>query len=136
MSNDPFDITKLRIDPADPALVPAKPVGKTPGRLQKQRVGFTKFPNSWKEKLRGCHGLTYHVALTLLYEYWRQGSSGPVKLPNGMLGIEGVSRHAKRRALQNLERCGLAAVQWRKGKSPLATLQLDSAEPGVEKVRG
>jgi hypothetical protein len=126
--SDPFDIAKLRIDPADPGLVPATPAGRTPTRLRKQRAGFTKFPNAWKEKLVGCHGNTYHVALTLLYKYWRQGSHNPIKLPNGMMGIEGFSRHAKYRALNNLERRGLVTVQRRRRKSPLVALLLVDGE--------
>jgi hypothetical protein len=120
---NPFDIAKLRINPADPDLVPATPVGRTPARLQKQRTGFTKFPNSWKEKLVGCHGPTYHVALTLLYEYWRQGGRNPISLPNGMLSVEGVGRHAKYRALINLEQRGLVTVQRRRRRSPLVMLR-------------
>jgi hypothetical protein len=125
MSGDnPFDIAKLRIDPADPQLVPATPAGNTPGRIRKQRAGFTKFPNIWKEKLVGCrHGPTYHVALTLLYAYWRQGGRNPVNLPNGMLGVEGVGRHAKYRALNTLERRELVIIERRRRRSPLVMLR-------------
>jgi hypothetical protein len=76
-------------------------------------------------KAGGLHGRTYHIALTLLYEYWRQGSRNPVKLPNGMLDLEGVSRYAKYRELNNLERRGLVTVQRRQRKSPLVTLLVE-----------
>jgi hypothetical protein len=126
--SDPFDLTKLRLDPTDAKLVPAVSAGTTPKRLRKQRAGFTIFPNIWRERLANCgNGLTWNLALVLHYEFWRQGEHNPVKLPNGMLGVERVSRHAKYRALNHLERRKLVRVERRQGRSPLVTLVMDPA---------
>ena len=43
----------------------------------------------------------------------------PIKLTNGMLKIDGVPPTTKRRALRDLERRGLIAVEWRPRKSPM-----------------
>jgi len=45
-----------------------------------------------------------------------------VKFPNGMLGIDGVSRRSKWRALNDLERRGLITVERRPGRSPIVRL--------------
>jgi len=71
----------------------------------------------------GCAGHTYAVADFLLYEAFRQHSP-KIKLPNGMLERDGISRMSKLRALRNLEQRGLVSVAWRKRKSPIVTLNL------------
>jgi hypothetical protein len=60
----------------------------------------------------------------LLYEHWHRGDRGPIKLPSGMLEMDGVSRTSKRRALRSLENLGLILVEWRLKKSPIVTLHL------------
>jgi hypothetical protein len=81
-------------------------------------------PNLWVEKLVGCSGHTYCVALTLLYEHWRQRGAA-VKLPNGMLAMAGLSRQAKCRALRVLEKLELVRVEWRERRSPIVTVLVD-----------
>jgi uncharacterized membrane protein len=46
----------------------------------------------------------------------------PIKLTNGMLRIEGISRRSKWRALNGLERRGLIAVERRLRRSPIIRL--------------
>jgi hypothetical protein len=113
---DDFDLDRLRL-----------PLEATAGRqvaprkAQKRREQFVMVPFSWIDRLKGASGQTYRVALTLLYLDWK-AKGDPVKLANGMLAIDGVSRHSKWRALVDLERLGLITVERRPGKSPLVRL--------------
>jgi hypothetical protein len=110
----PFDPDNLRMDTGEAwAIVPAK--------IKKRREHFIKLPMAWYERLRGAHGQTYRVALHLLYLHWENNGS-EIKLANGMLKIDGVSPPSKRRALHDLERRGLIAVDCRRKKSPLVQL--------------
>jgi hypothetical protein len=115
MTKDDFDLDRFRL----PEGVAVQQV--TPGKLQRRREQFVMVPFSWIDRLKGAHGQTYRVALILLYLDWKaQGS--PVRLANGMLEIDGVSRQSKWRALADLERLGLITVERRGGKSPLVRL--------------
>jgi hypothetical protein len=107
-SGDDFDLKNLRLPPETlrerPATVPRK--------IQKRRQHFVKGPWGWVERLNGATGQTYRLALLLLYLHWKSKSK-PIKLPNGMLKIDGVSRASKWRALAELERRGLIAIERR-----------------------
>ena len=89
-----------------------------PRKIQNRREHFVKVPWPWVERLNGAAGQTYKVALCLLYLHWK-GRGEPVKLANGMLQIDGVSRQAKWKALNDLEHRGLIAVERRQRRSPL-----------------
>ena len=78
-------------------------------------------PWSWVERLNGATGQTYRVALILLYMSWKSRGA-PIKLPNGMLEIDGVSRQSKWRALADLEQRGLITVERRPRRSPIIRL--------------
>jgi hypothetical protein len=80
-------------------------------------------PQSWIDRLNGAAGQTYRVALFLLYEGWR-AKTDTVKLGNGMLNFDGVSRYSKWRALTDLERRGLVKVERRPKRPPLVHLVL------------
>jgi hypothetical protein len=112
--DDPHaDLKQHRLTPemlASLAVVPQK--------IQKRRQCFVKVPWTWVERLNGAAGQTYRVALCLLYLHWK-GRGEPFKLPNGMLQIDGVSRQAKWKALNDLEQRGLIAVERRRRRSPL-----------------
>jgi hypothetical protein len=113
-ADNPFDLDRLRFDPAE---VPAT----TPKKIGKRKEHFTMVPWTWIERLNGATGQTYRVALFLLYQHWK-GKCEPIKLPNGMLKIDGVSRQSKWRALADLERRGLIAVERRPSRSPIVRL--------------
>ena len=93
-----------------------------PRKVRNRRKKFVLVPWPWIEKLAGTTGHTHQLALRLLYQHWMQGGGGPIKLPNGMLEYDGVSRQSKWRALADLERRGLVIVERRAGKSPLVRL--------------
>lgn len=113
-ADDPFDTERLRADPADPRLVVKR--ANVPAKIEKRRGQFIRVPWPWLEKLTGTTGQTYRVALYLLYLHWKN-SGNPIKLANGMLESDGVSRQSKWRALAALERRGLIGVERRPRRS-------------------
>ena len=125
-NRDPIDIEALRIDPADPTLVPQK-ADKT--RKKKWERQYILFPWSWLDALKATgRGATWRLALFILYEHWRNGGR-KIKLTNIMAAEVGVSSDAKGRALEDLEQAGLIEVERRPDKSPLITLLVKPPNP-------
>jgi hypothetical protein len=113
---DPYaDLKQHRIQPVLEvrAIVPRK--------IQRRRQHFTKFPMAWVERLSGAFGKTWELAVHLLYLHWKDNGQ-PIKLANGMLATDGISRHSKYRALADLERRGLITVERRPRRSPIVRL--------------
>jgi hypothetical protein len=116
---DAFDIAALGLGPEQLA----ERLTMVPAKIQKRRQQFVQVPWTWVERLRDARGrCTYHVALYLLHLHWK-GNGDPVKLANGMLGLDGVSRYSKYRALRDLERLGLVTVERPRRKSPIIRLR-------------
>jgi len=118
--SDPFDIKALRIDPAKLATpyIPAK--------IRKRRDQFVIVPMLCVEKLGEAPratGATHQVACYLLHLHWKNNSE-PFKLPNGMLEYDGISRASKWRALVDLERRKLIAIEHRTKRSPIIHILL------------
>jgi hypothetical protein len=113
MSND-FDPAKYTVSPEQIR----EQAASVPRRIRKRREQFVSVPWSWVERLAGAPGQTYRVALCVLHLHWK-GHGKPFKLPNGMLRIDGVSPRSKWRALDDLERRGLIAVERRRKRSPI-----------------
>jgi hypothetical protein len=88
---------------------------------------FIKFPTVWVEQLGriGASVSAYRVAFHLLNEAWRSGNNR-VKLANGVLAELGVSRFAKRRALAQLDKAGVVAIEQQPRKSPFVTVRYTS----------
>ena len=91
--------------------------------MQRRRQHFVRVPWSWIERLSGAIGQTCLVVLHLLYLHWK-GRGEPIKLANGMLRIDGISRQSKWRALGDLERRGVIVVERRRCRSPIVRLNL------------
>jgi hypothetical protein len=116
---DPFDPKNLRIEEPGAADDMGPVRRTTPRKIAKRREHFVKVPFEWIERLAGAKGQTWCIALHLLYLHWKGGGK-PIKLANGMLKIDGVSRHAKYRARDELERRGLISVARPRGRrSPI-----------------
>jgi hypothetical protein len=110
MGQDPYDLDKLRVDPAKLRRKSPKP--------KKWRRHFVQFPFAWHEQMRAVRGgATYRLALLLLYEHWRAGGR-PVVLSNILCREEGLSRWAKWRALTELRELGLVRVEHRGKQAP------------------
>ena len=110
-----FDPDRLRINPDEMRAV-------TPKKIRERRNHFAMMPWPWMERLVGASGQTFRVAWYLLYLYWK-GNGKPIKLPNGMLKMDGVNRQAKWRSLGDLERRGLITVERRRRRSPIIRLR-------------
>jgi hypothetical protein len=113
--DDPYDLEKLRVDPADGELVR---LVKVPTKVRKRQQQFVQVPMIWVEKLNGASGQTHQVALHLLFLHWKGGGE-PIKFGNMTLAAAGVPSESKRRALREIEHRGLITAEWRRKKSPL-----------------
>jgi hypothetical protein len=112
---------KIDLDEMEKALrCAAKQVSRT-ARAKEQRQPFTKFPDSWADRLRSARGVTYRAALFILRQHWKT-SGQPVRLSNTALAAEGVGRNSKWRALRELEEARLIRVEKRPRRSPVAII--------------
>jgi hypothetical protein len=118
---DPFDPEKKRLTPEQQSGLTAAP---KPKPKRRQQGKFVMVPVLWCEQLVsiGARDATYRVALHLLFEAWRTGNR-TVKLTNVALSKVGVGREGKRRALSQLRKAGLIAVEQRPGRNPLITVR-------------
>jgi hypothetical protein len=118
-TNNPFHPDRLRID------VTEQQWATVPKKIKEWRERYAVFPMAWAEKLKGASGQTWAVAVLVVYlDFWeniRKGrkSGQSFKFANGMLKLYGVPPQSKRRALRDMERRGLIAVEWRPRKSPV-----------------
>jgi hypothetical protein len=119
MNNDPFDLNNLKLN--QEAWPERRAV--TPRKIARRREHFVMVPWTWVEELSGATGQTWHLTMHLLYLHWK-GKGAPIKLANGMLKIDGISRASKWRALAELERRGLITVERRPSRSPIIRLNL------------
>lgn len=117
---DDFIPSPEQIAELQEAQIRERRVGE-PREIQKRRQHFILMPMSWRERLDDATAKTILVALDLLYLYWK-GKGAPIKLANGMLRLDGVSRYSKYRALNDLERRGLITVERRQNRSPIVRL--------------
>jgi hypothetical protein len=117
---DPFDLKRLRVNPAD---LQRKPKPK------KWRREYVRVPWEWVERLQSSRRVsTYRLALLLLYEFWRTGGR-PVVLSNASVQAGGLPRRSKWRALAELEGLGLVRVERASRKSPRVTPLYLSRDP-------
>jgi hypothetical protein len=123
-----FDPAKLRLNVTfDPGVLQQRPKGDSTLRKKRAKPAphrFVQVPWLWVECLAkvGAGADALFVALVLLYEAWRT-KTRVVKLTNPALAELGVNRKGKTRALQQLRRAGLVAVEERPGKSPRVTVR-------------
>ena len=116
MANSDFDLTKFRLDQANPRLLNV-------GKPKKWQRYYVLFPWTWVERLQAAKRIsTYRLALVLAYEHWRTGGRAIV-LSNILSEREGLSRRSKWRAVVELESLGLVQVQRRPRQSPRLILR-------------
>jgi hypothetical protein len=78
-------------------------------------------PMVWHKRLDGLTGKTQTVARYVLRQLW-DNRGHPVKVDNSPLLAIGVGRHAKRGALEELERLGLLDVERPSGQAPIVRI--------------
>ena len=120
MNQDPFDIDKLRADPAlmQRALDRQARTSKLKGW---QRI-CTVVPREWELRLLRAKRInTYRLALELLYLHW-YGKGKPVIVSSKVVAAAGISTRSKWRALAELEGLGLIEADRKPRKSPRVIL--------------
>jgi hypothetical protein len=89
---------------------------------RKKANPFVKVPLWWIEQAtRATRTPKALVCIWLLHLAWK-AKSATFSLPSGKLNKGGASRHAKRRALGELEAAGLITIERHRGKNPIVTL--------------
>jgi hypothetical protein len=116
---DPFDLKNLAL----PSETVRERRAVVPRKIQKRQRHWVKVPWFWVEGLSGCTNKTCLLALHILYLNWKC-KGGPIKLPNGMLKIGGISRQSKWRGLVELEKVGLVTIERRPNRSPIVRVNL------------
>jgi hypothetical protein len=122
--NKHFDINDLEYVPAPTLAAPAPTVGEVRTAPRRARKGhFVMVPLEWVYRLSSARasGNTWTVATHLLHQSFKDRRT-TIRLANGALALNGVSRAQKRLALGVLERLGLVIVERRARKSPIVTL--------------
>jgi hypothetical protein len=118
MSSDDLDLDDLKLLPE---IVRDRAVA-LPKRIKKRRQQFVQLPLAWVDILsRDSRDKTLVVLCHLVHLDWKQGG-GPIKLPNGFLGMLGVGRGAKWRVLNKLESAGIISIERRCRKSPIVKI--------------
>jgi hypothetical protein len=118
-----FDLERLRYVPAPATDAPEMP-GEVSDKPKRARKGlFVKVPLEWVDRLTSARasGNTCILAIHLLHEKFKNRRSD-VKLANGALALDGISRNRKWVVLGILEKLGLVTVERRPKKSPIVTL--------------
>lgn len=89
---------------------------------RKKQEPFAKVPLMWAKRMTAAtHTKRALVGIVLLHTAWKTKRT-TFPLPNGQLTKLGVSRQTKRRALADLERAGLIAVERPLRKTPIVTI--------------
>jgi hypothetical protein len=128
-NDDPFDPGGLRIDPRDETLAQKgderlKQRAAAAERAARRERQFIKVPLVWFDRLEATNSAaTLKVALRLLQLHFRDRGR-PARLGNLALGLAGVSRKQKCRALVELEGLGLVHVERSPRRSPIVTVIL------------
>ena len=124
---DPFELNGLTLTPEqieELAPLQKKAQAKPKSRLRSagSRTKFVMLPYQQTLVVAGQLG---NAPLAVLVELANQAFKthrNTVALTNTALRSVGISRHAKLRALRQLEEAGVIAVSWRERRSPLVTI--------------
>lgn len=117
-----FKLENLRIDPADLPAKPstsANPTPATAGRRPRKR-NFAIITDAQINRMIGASAAAWMVLVHLAQRNWQPGS--PIPLANAALSKRGISRYAKYRALEELERRGAIRAKRLPRRSPEVTI--------------
>jgi hypothetical protein len=113
---DPFNLDSLRINLADPTLVPAKPAkSRKQGKRERICGEFYQVPLAWADKAAEAAG-GYLILALRIHRAWRmreEGTSVIAVTARVLAGPSGNSRGNKR-IIRRLEVAGLVEVVERK----------------------
>jgi len=120
MSEDEFDLERLRLRPEDIRAHAGKAGARAPHA--RRQDGFIMMPMSWANALARARNIhTHKLASHLLHQHFKNGGQ-IISLTNVSLANTGVTRRSKWRALDELEQLKLIEVDRRRRKSPRVTL--------------
>jgi hypothetical protein len=89
---------------------------------RKKADPFVKVPLWWAEAAaKATRTPKALVWIELLHTAWK-AKSATFSFPSGKLRKGGANRHAKRRALEELEAAGLVTIERCRGKNPIVSL--------------
>jgi hypothetical protein len=113
---DPFDLDRLRINLADPTLVPAKSVKS---RKQRERIHseFYQVSLAWADRAAEV-GSSYLILALRIYRAWRLRREGTstIAITARVLAGPGHSRRGRLEVVHRLEAAGLIeVVEWKPG---------------------
>ena len=95
-------------------------------RTTKGKGEFIRVPINWPKQLKGASGSVVLFALHLLRlrfkEHGHVRDYGCKQFKVTSAGLPGLSRKSKWRALRDLERRGLIAVECERGRNPMVTI--------------
>jgi hypothetical protein len=118
-----IDTDGLFIDAPDPFGTESPYPEIIGGMLGRPAKGFIKCPLAWLARVRPLvHSADRLLVLQVLYSACLMERSRTVPLSNRALGILGISRWTKYRALAELAEAGVLTVEARNGRSVLVTL--------------
>jgi hypothetical protein len=122
---DPFDLDSLRINPADPTLVPAKSV-KSRKRRERIHSEFYQVSLTWADRAAEVGGCYLILALRI-YRAWRMREEGTptIAVTTGVLAGPGCSLRGNKRIIRRLEMAGLVEVVERKPGCALRVRVID-----------
>jgi hypothetical protein len=118
--SEALNVNKLTLN----AEVRARAFSGKPGASRpRQSAPFLKgpIPLAWIERAACLPGKALQVAIALRFRCGIERSAC-VKVTNVLLAKFGVDRHAKARALRQLEAANLVAVTRKRGGSPMVTV--------------
>ena len=117
---DSLDLEKLRL-PDQGSGTPRAPERRVPNARTRGHFLKGPVPLSWLMAAANLPGKALAVGIAI---WFRSGltKSLTVSLPSTLLGLFGVDRSAKLRALRALEDARLIAVERTNGKNPLVTI--------------
>ena len=128
--DDPFDLEGLRIDPADPTLVPAKTT-KRPGREGVSGLVVSSTRCRWPGPTGPRKSAGGYLILALrIYRAWRmrEGGTTTIAVTAKVLGrSSGHSSQDSRRIVCRLEAAGLIEVVERKPGCAVRVRVIDDA---------
>jgi hypothetical protein len=125
MKDDSFNLESLRVSPEQIAAWKAEGTTKvkTPSSKPLKRI-WCKFDYDQQLALAKKTRIAGYVVQAEIHRLWFKSinKTQPIALGNSVFEELGFNRHAKNRALRDLEAVGSITVEWRKQKSPLVTV--------------
>ena len=122
MATDPLNLNGLALTLEQVATLAPLQKKAAAVKARRARTKFVMLPYEQTLTVAGQIGdATLAVLVELAHRRFKTHRN-PVSLPTEGLEAVGISRWAKKRALDRLEKAGSVEVTWRRGRSPLVKI--------------